>query len=109
MLQKKVIKQFIIRSPIEVNDWASKPLNKRMKTWHFKMYNSRDVAFGASAAYVWDAAKVNLPNSKTSLAMSVYPVESVGADKWNRATEYLKKINRIFFCKMVSVSVGRCC
>ena len=57
------------------------------------MNNTRDVAFGASKAYVWDAAKVNLPGGKTSLAMSVYPVESAGENAWGRATEYLEKIN----------------
>jgi hypothetical protein len=63
----------------------------QLVTWHFKMYNTRDVAFGASKAYMWDAAKVNLPKGKTALAMSVYPVESAGKDGWGRATEYLKK------------------
>jgi len=62
-----------------------------LATWHFKMNNTRDVAFGASKAYIWDAAKVNLPEGKTALAMSVYPVESAGEDAWGRATEYLKK------------------
>jgi Peptidase family M1 domain len=46
--------------------------------------------FGASRAYIWDAARVNLPAGATCLAMSVYPVESAGADAWGRATEYLK-------------------
>ncbi len=62
-----------------------------MKTWHFKMFNTRDVAFGLSKAYVWDAAKVNIPGGKKCLAMSVYPVEVAGEDAWGRATEYLKK------------------
>ncbi|HYM95261.1 MAG TPA: M1 family aminopeptidase, partial [Chitinophagaceae bacterium] len=48
-------------------------------------------AFGASKAYMWDAAKVNLPGGKKALAMSVYPVESAGENAWGRATEYLKK------------------
>ena len=59
-------------------------------TWHFKMYNTRDVAFGASKAYIWDAARINLPEGKKSIAMSVYPVESVGDSAWTRATEFLK-------------------
>ncbi len=88
----------IIRSVDDVNAMATNP-GKGTKSWHFKMYNSRDVAFGASRAYVWDAARVNLPNGKTSLAMSVYPVESVGPDKWNRATEYLKKSMEYFSAK----------
>jgi len=88
----------IIRSVDDVNAMALDP-SKGAKSWHFKMYNSRDVAFGASRAYVWDAARVNLPNGKTSLAMSVYPVESVGPDKWNRATEYLKRSMEYFSAK----------
>ena len=60
-------------------------------TWHFKMNNTRDVAWAASTAFVWDAARINLPNDKKSMAMSVYPVESMGKEKWSRATEYLKQ------------------
>jgi hypothetical protein len=84
-------KTIMIRSANEVNEASSRPIHKGMLTWHFKMLNTRDVAFGASKAYVWDAARVNLPGGKKSLAMSVYPVESVGDSAWNRATEYLKK------------------
>jgi hypothetical protein len=96
---KKSDQTITIRSVQELNTWASSPVNKRKKSWHFKMYNTRDVAFGASAAYVWDAAKVNLPGGKTSLAMSVYPVESAGKDRWYRATEYLKKSIEYFSSK----------
>ena len=80
----------MIRNAAEVGAASSRPVHQGMLTWHFKMYNTRDVAFGASRAYVWDAARVNLPEGKKSLAMSVYPVESAGADAWGRATEYLK-------------------
>ncbi|WP_121809787.1 M1 family metallopeptidase [Mucilaginibacter kameinonensis] len=84
-------KTIMIRDLAEVNDHASRPVNKGTLTWHFKMLNTRDVAFGASKAYIWDAARVNLPSGKKSLAMSVYPAESYGNDAWGRATEYLKK------------------
>ncbi|HWZ15216.1 MAG TPA: M1 family metallopeptidase [Mucilaginibacter sp.] len=84
-------KTIMIRSAAEVTDPASRPTQKGTLTWHFKMLNTRDVAFGASKAYMWDAARVNLPGGKKSLAMSVYPVESAGNDAWGRATEYLKK------------------
>jgi hypothetical protein len=84
-------KTVIIRDLAEVNDPASRPVQKGTLTWHFKMFNTRDVAFGASKAYIWDAARVNLPDGKKSLAMSVYPAESYGNDAWGRATEYLKK------------------
>lgn len=88
---RKSDKTLMIRTEEEVNNAAAKKTNQKAVTWHFKMNNTRDVAFGASAAYMWDAAKVNLPEGKKALAMSVYPVESAGEDAWGRATEYLKK------------------
>jgi hypothetical protein len=57
------------------------------KTWRFIMHDSRDVAFAASPAFVWDAARMNLPGGRSGLAMSVYPPE---AKAWDRSTEYLK-------------------
>jgi hypothetical protein len=83
-------KTIMIRTADEVNSPSSRPVHTGTLTWRFKMFNSRDVAFGASKAYVWDAARMNLPGGKKSLAMSVYPVESMGNDGWGRATEYLK-------------------
>jgi hypothetical protein len=88
---RKSDKTIMIRSEKEVNDAAGKSINNKLVSWHFKMNNTRDVAFGASVAYVWDAARVNLPEGKKALAMSVYPVESAGENAWSRATEYLKK------------------
>ena len=84
-------KTVMIRTAEEVTDPSSRPAHKSTLTWHFKMLSTRDVAFGASKAYIWDAARVNLPGGKKSLAMSVYPVESAGVGAWGRATEYLKK------------------
>ena len=84
-------KTVMIRDVNEVNNPSTRPVHTGTLTWHFRMNNTRDVAFGASKAYVWDAARVNLPGGKKSLAMSVYPVESAGNDAWGRATEYLKK------------------
>ncbi len=83
-------KTIMIRSAAEVNDPASRPVQKGTLTWHFLMKNTRDVAFGASKAYIWDAARVNLPEGKKCMSMSVYPIESAGNDAWGRATEYLK-------------------
>ncbi|HEY4293399.1 M1 family metallopeptidase [Luteibacter sp.] len=80
----------MIRTAAEVTDPASRPRQGGTLTWKFRMKNTRDVAFGASTAYVWDAARINLPEGKTALAMSVYPVESVGQDRWSRSTEYMK-------------------
>jgi len=80
----------MIRSPQEVNEPSSRPKQSGTLTWRFHMDHTRDVAFAASPAFVWDAARINLPDGKHSLAMSVYPVEGVGKDKWDRSTEYVK-------------------
>jgi hypothetical protein len=90
-IARKSDKTIMIRTEEEVNNSAGKKDNRKPVSWHFKMNNTRDVAFGASSAYVWDAAQVNLPGGKKALAMSVYPIESAGPDAWGRATEYLKK------------------
>jgi hypothetical protein len=90
MAAKASDKTVMIRDAAEVGQASSRPVHQGVLTWHFKMQNTRDVAFGASRAYIWDAARVNLPGGKKSLAMSVYPVESAGNEAWGRATEYLK-------------------
>ena len=83
-------KTVYIRTPAEVTEPSSRPKQRGTLTWHFHMDNTRDVAWSASSAFVWDAARINLPDGKKSLAMSVYPLESVGADAWDRSTEYVK-------------------
>jgi hypothetical protein len=65
------------------------------KTWHYAMDSTRDVVFSASAAFLWDAARINVPAgagkpAHTALAQSVYPLESAGPEAWGRSTEYLK-------------------
>lgn len=59
-------------------------------TWHFKMTNSRDVAWASSSSFLVDAAKINLPSGKKAIAISAYPVESMGSEAWSRTTEYTK-------------------
>jgi len=83
-------KTVMIRDVSEIADPASRPNTSPTLTWRFHMENSRDVAFSASKAFAWDAARINLPNGKTALAMSFYPAQSAGADGWGRSTEYLK-------------------
>ncbi len=59
---------------------AAKPQGKR--TWRFTAENVRDVAFGASASFIWDAAKAPIPgsgregNDRAAIAMSFYPQEA---------------------------------
>lgn len=86
---KESDKTVAIRSEKEVTDKATRPSKSRL-TWHFKCTNARDVAWAASEAFVWDAARINLPSGKKSLAMSVYPVESAKETSWKRSTEFVK-------------------
>ncbi len=79
----------IIKSEKEITSTSFYP-NKPSLTWHFYCKNTRDVAWGASKAFIWDASRINLPSGKKILAQSVYPVESKGNDAWGRSTEYVK-------------------
>lgn len=78
-----------IRSEAEVTDPKSRPAKDRL-TWRFKMNNTRDVAWASSKAFVLDAARINLPSGKKSLAVSAQPVESNGNDSYGRGVEYVK-------------------
>lgn len=86
---RKSDRTVLIRTDKEVTDPASRPSATTL-TWKYKINNARDVAWASSKSFIWDAAKINLPSGKTSLAMSVYPSESNGQKAWGRATEYTK-------------------
>jgi hypothetical protein len=78
-------------SPEEIKNTAlTRPKQEGTVTWHFQIEDARDVAFATSRAFIWDAAKINLPSGKTILAQSAYPKESDGVDAWTRSTEYTK-------------------
>lgn len=64
--------------------------NSGTKTWKFKIEKARDFAWASSSAFIIDAARINLPSGKKSLAISAYPVESAGDKAWGRSTEYTK-------------------
>jgi hypothetical protein len=85
-------KTVMIRTADEINDPASRPAGKSELTWHFQIKNARDASWGASSSFIVDAAKINLPSGKKSLAISAYPVESSSAGKgqWSRSTEFIK-------------------
>ncbi|MEO6977301.1 MAG: M1 family metallopeptidase [Mucilaginibacter sp.] len=84
-------KTVVIRSATEVTDPASRPAGKKMLTWHFKIKNARDASWASSASFIIDAAKMDLPSGKKTIAISAYPVESDGDNAWGRSTEYVKK------------------
>nr|WP_294896750.1 M1 family metallopeptidase [uncultured Pedobacter sp.] len=80
-----------IRSAREVNAKDSRPSGKPTLTWHYKLHNARDIAWASSPAFIVDAAKMDLPSGKASMAISAYPVESEGSNAWGRSTQYVKK------------------
>ena len=82
-------KTVVLRTADEINDPKAR-LAAASLTWKFKIQNARDVAWAASHAFVWDAARINLPSGRKALAMSAYPVESIKRNGWQRSTEMVK-------------------
>ncbi len=78
-----------IRSAAEVKETTSRPAAANL-TWKFKISNARDAAWAASKAFIIDAAKIDLPSGKKSIAISAYPEESIGKNGWQRSTEMVK-------------------
>ena len=95
-------KTVVIRSANEVTDPASRPKQGGTLTWRFKMNDTRDVAFSASAAFVWDAARIDLPSGKHAMAQSAYPLESIAKDGWQDSTQHVKYTVE-FFSKYTGV------
>src|SRR6202012_2504341 len=82
-------KTVFIRTAAEVADHSGH-LPKATLSWHFRCNQTRDVAWSASKAFIWDAARINLPGGKKALAQSVYPAESADEKAWGRSTEFVK-------------------
>ncbi len=89
-------KTVMIIGPGEIQDPALYHAGTGNLTWHFHMKNTRDVAWAAGRRMIWDAAKLNLPSGRKAMAMSCYPMESIGDSAWGRSTEYLKASIEIF-------------
>lgn len=87
---KQSEKTVMIRTAEEVAEYATKAPTTAVKTWRFKIKNSRDVSWASSPAFILDGARINLPSGTKSLALSAYPVESAGDEAWGRSTEYTK-------------------
>ena len=83
-------KTITIRGAGAITPPDQRPAHLGKKTWHFKMTHARDVSWASSRAFIWDAARINLPSGRNCLAMSAYPVESAGDSAWGRSTEYVK-------------------
>ncbi|MFI5163201.1 MAG: M1 family metallopeptidase [Sphingobacteriales bacterium] len=88
-------KTVMIKDSVDLTDKSTYP-QKANLTWHFLCKNTRDVAWAASKAFLWDAARINLPSGKKALAQSVYPIESKGMKAWSRSTEYVKNCIELY-------------
>jgi hypothetical protein len=88
-------KTLMIKDSPDLNNKAFYPA-KASLTWHFYTRNARDVSWAASKAFIWDAARIDLPSGKKALAQSVYPVEAKGRDAWGRSTEYVKNCIELY-------------
>lgn len=80
----------VVRSATAVTQANSRPQGKDELTWRFRLENARDIAWASSPAFIIDAARINLAEGRTALAMSAYPIESNGGNAWERSTEYTK-------------------
>jgi len=78
-----------VRTEKEANQHLLKPTIGK-KTWKFKLNQARDFSWAASKVFIWDAAQINLPSGKKTIAMSFYPAESSSKNSWGRSTEYIK-------------------
>lgn len=88
---KQSDKTVYLITPEEVgNTSVTRPMQSGKATWHFKMTNTRDVAFATSKAFVWDAARINFPSGRKGMAQSAYNTEVKGTKAWGRSTEYTK-------------------
>jgi len=101
---EKSDQRVMIRTAADVTDPSSHAATTGTKTWHYRMNNTRDVAFAASSALLWDAAHIDLPPVVPApgkppvarLAMSIYPVEGIGPHQWDRSTDYVKHAIEFF-------------
>ncbi|ANI89857.1 peptidase M1 [Arachidicoccus ginsenosidimutans] len=64
-------------------------LNKKELTWKFQCLNTRDVAWAASKAFIWDAARIKMHSGKIILGQSVYPEDSKPI--WDSSTYFTKR------------------
>ncbi len=67
---RKSDKRVYIVSPKEVGNPAMRPKQSGTLTWHFKMNNSRDAVWACSRAFIWDAARINLPRDRRAKNLS---------------------------------------
>jgi hypothetical protein len=84
-------KSVIIRREEELDQPTTAKGKDGWVTWHYHMEHTRDVAWAASKAFIWDAATATYNDGKNSAFVeSFYPAEAAGKKRWGRDTQYLK-------------------
>jgi aminopeptidase N len=76
----------------EVGAPSTRPDGEGPLTWRYTAESVRDVAWAASSAFIWDAARADA-GDRTVLAQSLYPPEGIGTEQqpgWERSTEYVQ-------------------
>jgi hypothetical protein len=68
----------------DVGATSARPAGKGPLTWHFKAENTRDFAWAASPAFIWDAA-----SWEGVLAQSIYPKEALPL--WSTSTQMVRE------------------
>lgn len=88
-------KTLMIKDSADIHNKSFYPAKANL-TWHFYIKNARDASWAASKAFIWDAARIDMPSGKKILAQSVYPVEAKGQHAWSRSTEYVKNCIELY-------------
>jgi hypothetical protein len=78
-----------IRQAKEVAEPSTRAV-KPTCTWKYRMDNTRDFAWTASKAFIWEAFSFPVAGGKKVMGSSLYPVESDKKDSWKRSSEYIK-------------------
>lgn len=76
----------------EVGRSSMRPAGNGPLTWRYRAENVRDVAWAASDAFIWDAARADAAGTDV-LAMSLYPEEGLGHERnpgWEQSTRYVQ-------------------
>lgn len=97
---------FII-TPEEMGQADSRPTSSGKLTWHFKMKNTRDVAFASSKAFIWDAARINLPDGKKQ-CHNRFILRKAMVTKAGHVLPNIPKRLLNFIQKLLSFSVCQC-
>ena len=76
----------------EVGSPSTRPDGEGPLTWRYEAERVRDVAWAASDAFLWDAARAEA-GGEVILAQSFYPKEGLGIEDtpgWERSTEFVQ-------------------